>query len=212
MIVCNQSGIFCALKVAIVVGINRMDDAKIGGITPETLSLSGRCEDSPPNMRWPTWRLGYWTKRRRWARSMNTMNPTKAQAKTARAMTTSGPIEPVLAPSKTVPMACGKRATIPAKMISEMPLPTPLLVICSPIHINRIVPPVSVTTAVNAEEHAGLEHDALGMLETDGDAKCLDGRERDGAVARVLVDDLAARPRLPSSALPVPETRSSSTA
>ena len=43
--VCSQPGRFCALKLATVVGSSRIDDAKIGGITPETLSFSGRCED-----------------------------------------------------------------------------------------------------------------------------------------------------------------------
>ncbi len=35
---------------------------------------------------------------------------------------------------------------MPAKMISETPLPMPREVICSPSHIRNIVPPVSVTT------------------------------------------------------------------
>ena len=34
---------------------------------------------------------------------------------------------------------------MPAKMISEMPLPTPRLVICSPSHIRNMVPPTRVT-------------------------------------------------------------------
>ena len=38
------------------------------------------------------------------------------------------------------PIAAGIAETIPAKMIREIPLPTPLCVICSPIHINSIVP------------------------------------------------------------------------
>ena len=62
-----------ALKFATVVGSSSSDEAKIGGITPEVLSLSGRCEDWPSNIRLPTWRLGYWISRRRCARSMNTM-------------------------------------------------------------------------------------------------------------------------------------------
>ena len=37
---------------------------------------------------------------------------------------------------------------MPAKMISEMPLPTPRCVICSPSHIRNIVPPTSVITVV----------------------------------------------------------------
>ena len=52
------------------------------------------------------------------------------------------------ADSKAWPISCGNRATMPPKMISEMPLPTPRLVICSPIHIRRMVPPVSVIIAV----------------------------------------------------------------
>jgi len=34
--------------VASVCGTTRIDEAKIGGITPDTFSFSGRCEDSPP--------------------------------------------------------------------------------------------------------------------------------------------------------------------
>ena len=68
----------------------------------------------------------------------------------------------------------GKRATMPAKMISEMPLPTPRLVICSPIHIRRMVPPVSVIIGGDAEEEARMDHDMAPMLQADGDAIGLD--------------------------------------
>ena len=71
--VVSQSGPEPALKLATVVGSSSSEEAKIGGMTPEVLSLSGRCEDWPSNMRLPTWRLGYWISSRRWARSMNTM-------------------------------------------------------------------------------------------------------------------------------------------
>src|SRR5437773_1889184 len=37
-------------------------------------------------------------------------------------------------------MAEGRRTTMPAKMMSEMPLPTPFSEICSPIHMRRAVP------------------------------------------------------------------------
>ena len=50
----NQSGPWPALKLATVVGNSSSDEAKIGGITPEVLSLSGKCEDCPSNMRLPT--------------------------------------------------------------------------------------------------------------------------------------------------------------
>ena len=57
--VTNHSGPCPALMLAIVPGNSSRDDAKIGGITPDVLSLSGRCEDCPSNMRLPTCRLGY---------------------------------------------------------------------------------------------------------------------------------------------------------
>ena len=41
-------------------------------------------------------------------------------------------------------IADGSSATMPAMMISEMPLPMPRAVICSPSHIRNMVPPVSV--------------------------------------------------------------------
>ena len=48
-------------------------------------------------------------------------------------------------PSSSVPaIADGSFATMPAKMISDEPLPMPRAVICSPSHIRNIVPPTSV--------------------------------------------------------------------
>src|SRR5205814_87987 len=67
-------------RLAIVEGSSSSEEAKIGGITPELLSLSGRCEASPPNILLPTWRFGYWTRMRRCARSMNTMKVITATA------------------------------------------------------------------------------------------------------------------------------------
>ena len=46
-----------ANQLTTVVGKRMMDEAKIGGITPDMLSLSGRCEDWPPMILLPTWRL-----------------------------------------------------------------------------------------------------------------------------------------------------------
>ena len=79
----SHSGPCPAVKLATVVGSNSSEEAKIGGITPEVLSLSGRCEDCPSNMRLPTWRFGYWIRRRRCARSMNTMKAITATAITS---------------------------------------------------------------------------------------------------------------------------------
>ena len=78
-------------------------------------------------------------------------------------------------------------------MMSEMPLPMPRAVICSPSHIRNIVPPVSVMTAVKRKNQPGSVTMSGRALEADGDAVGLEHGEHDGQVARVLVDDLAAR-------------------
>ena len=44
---------------------------------------------------------------------------------------------------------------MPAKMISEEPLPTPREVICSPSQTRNIVPPVSVTTVDRVKNKPG---------------------------------------------------------
>ena len=49
----------------------------------------------------------------------------------------------------------GSSATMPAMMISEMPLPMPRAVICSPSHIRNMVPPVSVMTVEMRKNQPG---------------------------------------------------------
>src|SRR5678816_2813837 len=56
---------------AICAGNMRIDDAKIGGMTPETLILSGRWVCVPPYIFRPTMRFVYWTGIRRCALSKN---------------------------------------------------------------------------------------------------------------------------------------------
>jgi hypothetical protein len=51
--------------------------------------------------------------------------------------------------------ALGRAATMPAKMISEMPLPIPRAVICSPSHIRNMVPPTSVMTVAIRKNQPG---------------------------------------------------------
>ena len=88
---------------------------------------------------------------------------------------------------------------MPAKMRSEIPLPMPRSVICSPTHIMNAVPVVSVsmlmrrkpqpawvTTSPTAAESD--EVPVVHRLEAHRDAEGLDERERDRAVARVLID------------------------
>jgi len=45
-------------KLEAVAGRSSSDDAKMGGMTPEGLSFSGRNEVWPSYMRLPTWRFG----------------------------------------------------------------------------------------------------------------------------------------------------------
>ena len=86
------------------------------------------------------------------------MNTTKAT--TATAITITPRISAVETapwrPSSSVPaIAEGRFATMPAKMMSDEPLPMPREVICSPSHIRNMVPPVSVITAVRMKNGPG---------------------------------------------------------
>ena len=47
---------------------------------------------------------------------------------------------PVLPSSNVEASALGISATIPEKIINDIPFPTPLSVICSPSHIRKVVP------------------------------------------------------------------------
>ncbi len=62
---------------------------------------------------------------------------------------------PVRPSSNVATKAEGRLATIPAKMIRLMPLPTPRAVICSPSHIRNIVPPTRVITQEKRKNHPG---------------------------------------------------------
>jgi hypothetical protein len=141
---------------------------------------------------------------------MNTM-----KAMTATAITITTRMSPVdSAPCGRVP-ACrrcaeGSCATMPDMMISEMPLPMPREVICSPSHIRNMVPPVSVITVEITEEHAGIGDDVAGAFEPDGDAVGLERGQDHGEVAGVLVQRLAARLALLLQRLRAAATPSSS--
>ena len=65
-------------------------------------------------------------------------------------------------------MMVGILATIPANKIMEMPLPIPLLLICSPSHINKAAPAVKVNTITIAENHWDAPLLYMVMLLPDG--------------------------------------------
>ena len=95
---------------------------------------------------------------------------------------------------------------MPAKMISEMPLPMPRSVMRSPSHMMKAVPAVSVITVMKVNHSAVVGDDHVVDLhaaaagdrraaqrgQPAGDADALDDREDDAAVAGVLVQLLPA--------------------
>ena len=138
-------------------GMNKMALAKMTGITPLMATLTGRKVLWPPYILRPTTFLAYCTGMRRSASFIKTMT----QMTTRNSTTNSGArtrywpaVEALSIPScmycHTVPKVTGSRATIPANRMMEMPLPTPLSLICSPIHMIRAVPAVKVSTMTKA--------------------------------------------------------------
>ena len=65
-------------------------------------------------------------------------------------------ISPVDSNRTVLPTALGIRATIPAKMMREIPFPIPRSVICSPSHMIKAVPAVNVITVINLNPQPGL--------------------------------------------------------
>ena len=74
---------------------------------------------------------------------------------TTRIASVSRPIWPVRNWSNVAITALGKLTTIPAKMMSDMPLPMPRSVICSPSHMMNMVPVVSVSMAPSRKLQPG---------------------------------------------------------
>ncbi len=66
------------------------------------------------------------------------------------------PICPRRICSNVAMTARGRPTTMPAKMMSDIPLPMPRSVICSPSHMMNVVPVVSVSTVINRNIRPGL--------------------------------------------------------
>ena len=62
---------------------------------------------------------------------------------------------PVRPNSKVEAKALGISATIPEKIINDIPLPTPLSVICSPNHIKKVVPATKDIVVINLKDMPG---------------------------------------------------------
>ena len=101
------------------------------------------------------------------------------------------PISPVDTSLKVFVMATGSLATIPAKMIREIPLPIPRSVICSPSHMMKAVPAVSVMTVMMRNVQPGCDDHGRSpggghALKPDADTEPLDDAEHNGPVTGIL--------------------------
>ena len=174
--VLHQAGMLVGCeKPATVAGSSSSDEAKIGGMTPEVLSFSGRCEVSPWNMRLPTWRFGYWISSRRWARSKNTMS-----AMTTTASTMIARIRPVdsapVRPSSSVPDDGVRQVGDDAGEDDQRNA------VADAARGDLLAEPHQEHGAADqrddgrdAEEQPGIDDDALAALQPDRDAIGLDG-------------------------------------
>ena len=78
---------------------------------------------------------------------------------------------------------------MPAKMISDMPLPMPRSVICSPSHMMKAVPVVSESMVIRMKPKPGIDDDTPAMaLQARGDAEGLHQRQDHGQIAGPLRD------------------------
>ena len=84
-------------------------------------------------------RFAYWIGILRWPSWTKTTEATIASAISGKKIRSIGP------PFHQAVTPRGRPVRIEAKIRIEMPLPIPRFVICSPIHMRRIVPAVSVT-------------------------------------------------------------------
>ncbi len=82
-------------------------------------------------------------------KTMKAMSPmrTATSAMTPR----TAKVSPLRSFPKTCVAPLGNPMTMPAKMRSEMPLPMPRSVICSPSHITKMVPVVKVSIVVRTK-------------------------------------------------------------
>jgi len=83
------------------------------------------------------------------------MKATTTTMKAKSGMILSRLMLPLCIDPATLPIAGTTPTTMPAKMMSEIPLPTPRSLICSPSHMTKAVPVVSVITVINRKPQPG---------------------------------------------------------
>ncbi len=121
-------------------------------------------------------------------KTMKAMSPTRMATIAMTPMTAN--VSPLLHLAEHLLTPLGRPMTMPAKISSEMPLPMPRSVICSPSHITKMVPVVSVIIVVRMKPQP-FGADRVG-LEPVGDDEGLEHAQHDRQVAGALVDLLAA--------------------
>ena len=83
---------------------------------------------------------------------------------------------------------------MPAKISSDMPLPMPRSVICSPSHMMKALPVVSVSMVIRMKPGPGvLTKVAAAFCSADGNAERLHRAQNHGQITRPLGDLLAAQ-------------------
>ena len=131
--------------------------AKMIGIMPAALTRSGRWVDCPPITLRPRICLPYCTGIFRTESVINTVPMTATTTRPTKSasckMPNSGLVIRLL---KTVVTPPGNPAIIPTVIINEMPCPMPRSVICSPNHITKEVPAVSVKTTKKCHQRFGF--------------------------------------------------------
>ena len=106
----------------------------------------------------PMTRFAYCTGMRRCPPSTYTMKATTAIMKAIRNISASpvnGPQAAVFALVTRSSMARGKPTTMPTKIMSDIPLPMPRSLICSPSHMMKAEPVVSVRMVIRVKDQPG---------------------------------------------------------
>ena len=165
------------------------DDAKIGGITPAVFTLSGRCERLAAVHLPADHALGVLDRDPALRALEEHDDRDDADADAGHEQQA----DRLDLPDLDLTRRCGtprraSRDTMPAKMISEMPLPMPRSVICSPSHMMNAVPVVSVIIVIRRKPQPGSRHD-VAELRAFAAVEALEEQRDAGAL-----DELTARP------------------
>src|SRR6266571_3917501 len=168
--------VWLPLKLAIVPGTMMSDCAKMIGITPEELMRSGMNVFCPSRMRpRPITLRGIWIGMRRAATVTATVPATTSTMIPPTTRSFGNVSECAFRASKVRSVSGQMRSMIEKKMSRLIPFPMPRSVICSPSHMMKTPPVVSVSTVVMRKPllvalHL-LDHREHGTGELEDDAR-----------------------------------------